>query len=70
MLLKRICEPSECSTDESRAAIPTDIEPPTAEKREKTVFLFHDESIFHSNRDTKERGLEGDLKRNFYEIFA
>ncbi len=36
-------------TDESRSAIPTDIEPQTADKREKTVFLFHDESIFHSN---------------------
>ena len=36
-------------TDESRAAIPTDIEPPTADKRAKTVFIFHDESTLHSN---------------------
>ena len=38
-------------TDESRAAIPSDIEQPTADKREKTVFLYHDESTFHSNDD-------------------
>lgn len=33
------------------AAIPTDIEPPTADKREKTIFIFHDETIFHANDD-------------------
>jgi len=48
-------------TDESRKAIPTDIEPPTAEKREKTVFIFHDESIFHANDDQVLKwGLKGD----------
>ena len=36
-------------TDESRVAIPTDIEPPTADKRAKTVFIFHDKSTFHYN---------------------
>ena len=36
-------------TDESRAAIPTDIEPPTADKRDKTIFFFHDESTFNAN---------------------
>ena len=38
-------------TPESCSAIPTDIEPPTADKREKTVFICHDESTFHANDD-------------------
>ncbi len=38
-------------TDEARNAIPQDIEPPIAEKREKTVFIFHDESTFNANDD-------------------
>lgn len=38
-------------TPQSALAIPTDIEPPTSEKREKTIFLFYDETIFHSNED-------------------
>ena len=38
-------------TPEATKAIPTDIEPPTEDRRSKTVFFFHDESTFHSNDD-------------------
>ena len=38
-------------TDSSRAAIPTDLEPPTLDRCSKTVVFFHDESTFNSNDD-------------------
>lgn len=48
-------------TEDSMKAIPDDIEPPTAEKRDKTVFIFHDESIFHANDDQNLKwGIKGE----------
>lgn len=38
-------------TPDAIKAIPDDIEPPTADRRFKTVYLFRDESTFHSNED-------------------
>ena len=38
-------------TENSVKAIPTDIEPPLVDQREKTVILFHDESTFSANED-------------------
>ena len=38
-------------TENSVKAIPTDIEPPLVDQREKTVVLFHDESTFSANED-------------------
>ena len=41
-------------------AIPDDIEPPTLERREKTVVFFHDESTFQSNEgQSLQWGLKG-----------
>ena len=37
--------------DQSRAAFPTDIEPPPAHRREKNILIFHDESTFNANED-------------------
>jgi len=48
-------------TPEAIEAIPKDIEPPTLERRNKTVFIFHDESIFHSNDDQNLKwGIKGE----------
>ena len=38
-------------TESAKLAIPTDIDPPTLEKRSKTVVFFHDESTFNANDD-------------------
>lgn len=38
-------------TEEAQKALPDDIDPPTLDKREKTVVFFHDESTFQSNED-------------------
>ena len=47
-------------TQTSAMAIPDDIEPPTLERREKTVVFFHDESNFQSNEDQSlQWGLKG-----------
>ena len=35
----------------AQKVIPEDIEPPTLERREKTVVFFHDESTFQANED-------------------
>ena len=48
-------------TPEAIKAIPDDIEPPTADRRSKTVYFFHDESTFHSNDDqTLKWGIKGE----------
>ena len=38
-------------TPDAIKAIPVDIESPTEDRRSKTVFIFHDETTFHSNDD-------------------
>ena len=38
-------------TPEAANALPSDIDPPIAERRSKTVEFFHDESTFMSNED-------------------
>ena len=38
-------------TEEARSAFPTYIEPPTAERHAKNIFIFHDESTFNANDD-------------------
>ena len=38
-------------TESSQQAIPKDIDPPTIERRSKTVMFFHDESTFNANED-------------------
>ena len=48
-------------TENAQQAIPTDIDPPTAERRSKTVVFFHDESTFNSNEDQSLKwGLKGE----------
>jgi len=37
--------------DEAKNAFPDDIESPPAERREKNVFIFHDETTFNANED-------------------
>lgn len=37
--------------EEAKSAFPSDIEPPTAERRAKNIFIFHDESTFNANDD-------------------
>ena len=47
--------------DATLKAIPTDIEPPTADKREKTVFIFHDETTFNAYDDQNLKwGMKGE----------
>ena len=38
-------------TEDAMKAIPQDVDPPTLEKRSKTVVFFHDESTFQANDD-------------------
>ena len=38
-------------TESSQKVLPTDIDPPTLERRSKTVIFFHDESTFSANED-------------------
>lgn len=48
-------------TDDACKAIPIDIEPPDAQRRDKTVFFFHDESTFNSNDDQNLKwGMKGE----------
>ena len=48
-------------TPDAIKAIPEDIEPPTADKRLKTVYLFHDETTFNSNDDQNLKwGIKGE----------
>ena len=48
-------------TETAQLSIPTDIDPPTAERRSKTVVFFHDESTFNSNEDQSLKwGLKGE----------
>ena len=37
--------------DDSKNAFPDDIESPPAERREKNIFIFHDETTFNANGD-------------------
>ena len=36
---------------EAKSAFPTDIDQPSPERREKNIFIFHDESTFNANDD-------------------
>ncbi len=57
---------TDAPTPEAVEAIPKDIEPPSADKRFKTVYFFHDESTFHCNDDQNLKwGIKGEniLKR-------
>ena len=48
-------------TDEAARALPSDVDPPTIERRSKTVFHFHDESTFMSNEDQPTQwGMKGE----------
>ena len=48
-------------TEDARKALPTDCDPPTLERRSKTVVFFHDESTFNSNDDQNLKwGLKGE----------
>ena len=48
-------------TDVAARALPSDVDPPTNERRSKTVFLFHDESTFMSNEDQPTQwGMKGE----------
>ena len=48
-------------TDEAVRALPSDVDPPTNERRSKTVVLFHDESTFMSNEDQPTQwGMKGE----------
>ena len=48
-------------TEDAAKAIPTDIDPPTNERRSKTVVFFHDESTFMSNEDQPTQwGMKGE----------
>ena len=38
-------------SESSQIALPTDVDPPTLERRSKTVFFFHDESTLSANED-------------------
>jgi hypothetical protein len=38
-------------TEEALKALPIDINPPTLDRRSRTVVFFHDESTFQSNED-------------------
>ena len=40
-------------TPETAASLPTDLESPSADKIDKTVVIFHDESTFQANEDQK-----------------
>ncbi len=42
---------TDAPTPEAATALPTDIEPPTADRRQKLVLFCHDESTFQSNDD-------------------
>ena len=42
---------TEAPTEESALNFPDDIDPPTEERRSKTVFVFHDETTFNANED-------------------
>ena len=58
-------------TDEAREAIPKDIETPDVARRNKTVFLFHDESTFNANDDQNMKwGIKGEkiMKRRAVEL--
>jgi len=37
--------------EDAQKALPDDIDPPTLDRRSKTVVIFHDESTFQSNED-------------------
>ena len=47
-------------TEDAQKALPDDIDPPTLDRRSKTVVIFHDESTFQSNEDQNwQWGLKG-----------
>ena len=48
-------------TEDAAKSLPTDVDPPTSEKRAKTVVFFHDESTSMSNEDQPTQwGLKGE----------
>ena len=47
-------------TEQTRQAVPEDVDPPIQERRGKTVVFFHDETTFQSNEDqTSQWGVKG-----------
>ena len=61
------------TTDSSRAAIPTDIEPPPLDHHSKTVVFFHDKSTFNANNDQNLKwGIKGEkiLKAKEQELWS
>ena len=61
------------TTDSSRAAIPTDIEPPPLDHHSKTVVFFHDKSTFNANNDQNLKwGFKGEkiLKAKEQELWS
>jgi len=47
-------------TENAQKALPDDIDPPTLDRRSKSVVIFHDESTFQSNEDQNwQWGLKG-----------
>lgn len=49
-------QPDNAPTEESKSALPDNLETPSAERIEKTV-LFHDETIFHASEDQLSSGV-------------
>ena len=48
--------PELAPSDEAKEAFPTDIDPPTLPRRQKNIFIFHDESTFNANDELLQWG--------------